>query len=705
MIRQRTSRALLCAVALIVGAHAVGAQAAPAQTTSTAKRPMTIDDIMAMKNVAAPEISPAGDYVVFTVSAWEHSNAKGDTARGDRHDMRSHVWLVPTNGSRPPRQLTFSERGESSPTWSPDGSMIAFISARGVAAAGADAPRPQLYVLPVEGGEAEKLTNAKEGVEAGYAWSPDSKAIAFLSKDSLTHEEEAKIARRDDPQTFEGDMRLSHIWLVDVSTKQARELVHSTEFTVRGAPAWSPDGTRLSYNTVPTTLIRDERRAAFILTVATGATAPIDVAGTMIEGTPQWSPDGSTLAFTTLAQTHSSHADGMMEREQRSSHLTLYDVASGKSRDVYDPKQFDDSPGAPNWSADGKQIFFSAGDRAWTSVFSFNVASSTYRKLMTHQLVGGLSYSKDGSKVAMTMQSPLEPSDVYVADGRLNAPRRLSRMNPQLADIALGETEVITWKSNDGQEVEGVLLKPVGYQQGKRYPMLVEVHGGPTAAYNAGFKASSGSPGQYWAGKGWAVLYPNPRGSTGYGEKFMRGNILDWGGGDYRDIMTGADAVVASGIADPEKLAVSGWSYGGYMTSWVVSQTNRFKAARMGAGLSNLESMYGTTDIPGYIGAFFDGPPNKATLDLYRARSAMTFIDDVKTPTLIMHGGNDGRVPIGQPMEFYRGLKDRGTPTELLFYPREGHGFTEYYHQIDKMTREFQWISKYTIGNTTVFQP
>jgi dipeptidyl aminopeptidase/acylaminoacyl peptidase len=246
--------------------------------------------------------------------------------------------------------------------------------------------------------------------------------------------------------------------------------------------------------------------------------------------------------------------------------------------------------------------------------------------------------------------------------------------------------------------VEGVLLKPVGYQAGRKYPLLVEAHGGPTGATNAGFKANWGSPGQVWAGQGWAVLYPNPRGSTNYGEKFTRANIMDWGGGDYRDIMTGVDDVIKRGIADSSKMAFEGWSYGGYMTSWVVSQTSRFKAARMGAGLSDLQSMYGTTDIPGYIGTFFSGIPTQKTLDFYRARSAITFVDNVTTPLLIQHGGSDQRVPTGQSMEFYRALKDRGKTVQLVFYPREGHGLAEYYHQFDKMQREFDWMTKYTLG-------
>jgi dipeptidyl aminopeptidase/acylaminoacyl peptidase len=182
----------------------------------------------------------------------------------------------------------------------------------------------------------------------------------------------------------------------------------------------------------------------------------------------------------------------------------------------------------------------------------------------------------------------------------------------------------------------------------------------------------------------------------------MRGNIPDWGGGDYRDIMTGVDALIQRGIADADKLAVAGWSYGGYMTAWIVSQTTRFKAAMMGAGLSDLTSMYGTTDIPGYIGTFFNGMPTKETLDFYRERSAITYVDKVTTPLLIQHGGNDQRVPIGQPMEFFRALKDRGKTVELVFYPREGHGFTEYYHQMEKVRREFEWINKYVLKGKTI---
>jgi dipeptidyl aminopeptidase/acylaminoacyl peptidase len=345
---------------------------------------------------------------------------------------------------------------------------------------------------------------------------------------------------------------------------------------------------------------------------------------------------------------------------------------------------------------------FTTGVRTARDVFAYNLETVQYSRVSTGAAISSLTLSADGRRSAFIYESAAAPGDVYVSDAPFQESRRLTETNPQVNDLALGETEVMTWKSTDGLEVEGVLLKPVGFDPAKKYPLMVVVHGGPTGAFTNSFRVSYGDGGQFWAGQGWAVLYPNPRGSTNYGEKFMRGNIPDWGGGDYRDLMSGVDAVIARGIADPEKLAVQGWSYGGYMTAWIVSQTDRFKAAMMGAGLSNLPSMYNTTDIPAYLGGFFKGYPSKATLALFNERSGITNVDRVTTPLLILHGGNDERVPIGQPMEFYRALKDRGKTVELVFYPREGHGLQEYYHQLDRLKRQYEWITKYTLGDDKV---
>ncbi|MFP5356371.1 MAG: prolyl oligopeptidase family serine peptidase, partial [Gemmatimonadota bacterium] len=531
------------------------------------------------------------------------------------------------------------------------------IAARGTAT-GDEGPRPQLWLLPAAGGEAWQLTTARDGVSA-YAWSPDGSRIAYLTTDSLTRDAEAKVRRRDDPKPFEGDLRLAHAWVVDVATKKATK-VTSGPFSIRGAPSWSPDGTKLAILTSPTPLIRDERREAWIVTVATGERERVAPPASMIaQGTPAWSPDGRTLAFGALVDTWKPNGDGIAPRSLKNTSLVLYDVASRNAREV-SGAQLDNSVGAPRWSADGRVITFNVQERVYGSVYAFDVASGRITPLTREMMVRAPSYSADGRTVAFAMDSPTAPAEVYATDASFASPQRLTTTNPQLAGIALGETEVITWKSSDGWTVEGILLKPVGYQPGQRVPLLVDVHGGPTGAHTNGFKASWGNAGHYWAGRGWATLYPNPRGSTGYGEKFMRGNIKDWGGGDYRDIMTGVDELVRRGLADPDRLAITGWSYGGYMTGWVVSQTGRFKAAMMGAGLVNMESMYGTTDIPGYIGTFYDGMPqldgslNNKSLQFYRSRSAIQYSDKVTTPLLMLHGGADERVPIGQPMEYFR---------------------------------------------------
>jgi dipeptidyl aminopeptidase/acylaminoacyl peptidase len=672
-------------------------------TLGAQSAPLTSADVMRLKSVGSVELSPDGEQVLYTVSGWEHPNARGDaaagdTALGDSHERRSHVWMVPFAGGTP-RQLTTGERGESQPHWSPDGSHIAFVAARG---SGDDGNRAQIWLLPANGGEATQLTNARSGV-SGYYWSPDGTRIAYLTTDSLTRDEEAKRKRRDDPQVYEGDLRMRHLWVIDVASKNASQIT-SGAYTVGGA-AWSPDGTRLAFDASPTPLIRDERSNAFVVEIATRRLDRITTAGE-VESTPRFSPDGRTLAFTTVADEWEPNADSIMPRTLGNAHLVTWDLAA-RQRTDHAKGSFDVSVGQPNWSADGSSIWFLSADGVYRSLYQYNVANKEYQALTQEKLISGVSTSQDGTRLAYVLESSDMPGEVHAQQGLTGTARRLTTTNGWLSNVALGRSEVITWKSFDGKPVEGVLLYPVGYTAGTKVPLVVSAHGGPTSAHTNGFKAGSG-PGQTWAGRGWAVLYPNPRGSTGYGEEWMRANMQDWGGGDYRDIMTGVDDVIRRGIADSSRMAFEGWSYGGYMTSWVVSQTGRFKAAMMGAGLPSMLSMAGTTDIPGYISTFFNGVPQydgsivNPSIKFYLERSAISYTDNVTTPLLILHGANDERVPIGQPMEFYRALKDRGKTTELVFYPREGHGLREYYHQLDRMEREYAWMAKHVLGRAVL---
>ena len=647
------------------------------------KRAVTFDDVLAIKAVGGATLSPDGSQVLYTVRQW--------VAEKERMEARTHIWSVATNGSTPARQITSGEKGDSQPQWSPDGKFISFVSARG---AGEDV-KAQVYVMRADGGEAARLTDSKENVSS-YSWSPDNTRIAYVTTDARSAAEEANLKKRDDERVFEGDFRYAHAWVIDVTTKTATRISEGTNYTVAGAPSWAPDGKRFVFGAGATPMLRDNRRDIYLANIDT---KQIEKLSTNFgsDTSPRWSPDGQSIAWTSEPYTGPPLPDGTAPGVTMQSKLMLYDVAARSVKDVSSPA-FDTDAGNPVWTAEGNRVMFVAGKRAYSEAFAYDLTSGRYTQLSSKRTMQGASISKDGRTIALTMDAPDAASEVYVTDPAFQTFRKLTTTNPQLAEMAQGDTEVVTWKGADGMEVEGVLLKPVGFQANRKYPTLVVAHGGPAGAYVNGFRLGGLEGGQVWANKGWAVFYPNPRGSTNYGEKFLQHNVNDWGGGDFKDIMTGVDALVARGIADPDKLAHIGWSYGGYMTAWVITQTTRFKAAMVGAGLTNMWSMYGTNDIPSVLISYFGGIPNAKTLPLYLDRSAMSHIDKVTTPTLILHGAQDERVPVGQAQELYRGLKDRGKATELVFYPREGHGFTEYYHQKDRMQRIYDWVTKYTLG-------
>ena len=647
------------------------------------KRAVTFDDVLAIKAVGGATLSPDGSQVLYTVRQW--------VAEKERMEARTHIWSVATNGSTPTRQITSGEKGDSQPQWSPDGKFISFVSARG---AGEDV-KAQVYVMRADGGEAARLTDSRENVSS-YSWSPDNTRIAYVTTDARSAAEEANLKKRDDERVFEGDFRYAHAWVIDVTTKTATRISEGTNYTVAGAPSWAPDGKRFVFGAGATPMLRDNRRDIYLANIDT---KQIEKLSTNFgsDTSPRWSPDGQSIAWTSEPYTGPPLPDGTAPGVTMQSKLMLYDVAARSVKDVSSPA-FDTDAGNPVWTAEGNRVMFVAGKRAYSEAFAYDLTSGRYTQLSSKRTMQGASISKDGRTIALTMDAPDSASEVYVTDPAFQTFRKLTTTNPQLAEMAQGDTEVVTWKGADGMEVEGVLLKPVGFQANRKYPTLVVAHGGPAGAYVNGFRLGGLEGGQVWANKGWAVFYPNPRGSTNYGEKFLQHNVNDWGGGDFKDIMTGVDALVARGIADPDKLAHIGWSYGGYMTAWVITQTTRFKAAMVGAGLTNMWSMYGTNDIPSVLISYFGGIPNAKTLPLYLDRSAMSHIDKVTTPTLILHGAQDERVPVGQAQELYRGLKDRGKATELVFYPREGHGFTEYYHQKDRMQRIYDWVTKYTLG-------
>ena len=672
---RRTFVVLSVVLSVVLPFGLASAPPAAAQETharATSPRRMTYDDVIALRSVSDPQISPDGKWVAYTV-------ARADL---EQNASDADIWLASTLGEFPSR-LTTHKKSDTSPRWSPDGRRIAFISAR--------EEKPQLFLMPAFGGEPERLTEHKGGVRQ-IAWSPDGKSIAFIADQEPTPEEEKRIKEKDDAIVVDTNYKFNRLWVLNVATRTTRLL--TTGDAVASDPQWSPDGTMLAFTTTPTPRADDGSLSDIRVVSVAGGAPRLLVENAGSDQSPRWSPDGTQIAYVTSART-----------DVRQSQLAVIPAAGGTPRMV--APQFLYQPGAPVWSADGRRLYFGAPVRTTAQLFAVPSSGGTPRAMTdVRGAVGGGTFSRDGKSVVFMLSDPQKPADVHVATigtGML-APRQLTDHNPQTRDLSLGRAEVVRWKSSDGMDIDGVLLQPVGYEAGKRYPLVAYIHGGPAGAWTEGFPASWSNPGQVLAGQGFAVFYPNPRGSSAYGEPFLRANIRDWGAGDYRDIQTGIDALIARGIADSTRLAQSGWSYGGYMTAWTLTQTNRFKAVVVGAGLTDMYSMYATNDIPRALDGYFGAEPWNDTTE-YRKRSAMTYIKNARTPTLILHGQADLRVPIGQAQELYVGLKKHNVPVQLVFYPREPHGLQEPRHQLDKMKRELEWIRRWTLKEQTALVP
>jgi dipeptidyl aminopeptidase/acylaminoacyl peptidase len=358
----------------------------------------------------------------------------------------------------------------------------------------------------------------------------------------------------------------------------------------------------------------------------------------------------------------------------------------------------DAQPDIVGFSRDGAKVVVTETDRTVTRLFALPVDGGPSSPLTpADRMLDGASLNASGTHLGFTSQAPDTPVEAFTSATDAFAPAQASRVQEPVA-TDIGKTEVVSWKAPDGKAIEGLLTYPAGYRAGTKVPMLVIVHGGPAGVFVRSF---TGSPSPYlvagFASRGYALLRCNVRGSSGYGFDFRNANYRDWGGGDYKDILSGVDAMVAKGVADPERLGVMGWSYGGYMTSWVITQTKRFKAASVGAGVTNLMSFTGTADIPGFLPDYFGGE-FWDVFDLWRTHSAMFNVKGVTTPTLIQHGEADLRVPISQGYELYNALKRQGVTTKMVTYPRQPHGIQEPKLMLDAMNRNLEWFDRYVLG-------
>lgn len=572
-----TRRAALLSV-VVAAAFSLASPASIAAQGEVGQRRFTFDDILALKAVADPQISPDGKWVAYVVTV---TDLKANAANSD-------IWLVSASGGTP-LQLTRSPKADAQPRWSPDGSTLAFVSAR--------EERPQLYTINPFGGEPEKRSDSKTAVGA-FQWAPDGKRIAYTSPQIPTADQEQKEKDRDDAIVVDRDFRMGRIWVLDLATGAAKELVK--ENYNAGDPQWSPDGTRLAYSATPTPRADDGSRSdIYIADAASGSIRKLmENAGP--DHSPRWSPDGRSLAIITREP--GLGAIGMQR-------LAIVSAEGGTPRLV--APDFDYQAGPATWSPDGRTLWFAAGVRTTSQLFTVPSAGGAPQQLTkVDGVIGGASLSASRQQLALTMTNVQQPSEVHV--GSVARPAQLVRLtshNAGLASLALGRSEVVRWKSDGGMEIEGIVIYPVGYQPGRRYPTIAFIHGGPSGVWTQSFPGSWGNYAHVWAANGWVSFFPNVRGSSGYGEKFLLSNVKDWGRGDYLDIQVGLDTLVARGIADPDRLAQSGWSYGGYMTAWTVTQTTRFKAAMIGAGLTNMFSMYSTNDLQSVLDAYFGAEP------------------------------------------------------------------------------------------------
>src|SRR5438067_2047456 len=676
MIRSRSMKAkrllILSSIGLFILASLSSAQAQPAPAkpdppeprAKDGKKLLTATDLLRVNGVTAPRISPDGARVAYTVSEVKMEKDK-------EWKSTTHVWVVSTGGGKA-RQYTRGERSASAPEWSPDGSMLAFLTDREK-----DGER-QVWMMMADGGEAWAVTSHKGGV-SGFHFSADGKRLVLTATDQPNKDEEDRKKVKDDTMVIDHDLKMAHLWVYDLNKKEEKRLTEGN-YTVSD-PQWSPDGMRITYTTRPTPRADDGALSdVWVVTVASGEKK-------RVAGEPgaadnaRWSPDGKWIAFT-----------GTPDRDPgpSTSFLYLYPADGGTPKQL-SPKS-DLSVGTPVWSRDGKTIYFSTNMLEAIELYSADVASGAVKQLTNRGGSTGITeISKDGKTFVGTMSFGTQPTEIYSTSTDFGSIKPLTSHNSWLADYSLAQTEVVKWKSKDGTEVEGLLTKPVGYQTGSKVPLLLNPHGGPTGASINNFTGTV----QVLAANGFAVLQPNFRGSTGKGLAFSQANKNTWGKGDYEDCMSGVDAMVASGLADPDRLGAFGWSYGGYMTFWIDTQTDRFKAISPGAGLTNIYSMYSQTDIHRYLNWFYTDKAPWQNQDLYWDRSPMKYVNNVKTPTMIMHGQVDTRVPIAQAQELYQALAERKVPVEFVVYPRENHGFTEPRLQMDRVRRYVKFFAKY----------
>ncbi|MEW6737583.1 MAG: S9 family peptidase [Acidobacteriota bacterium] len=629
---------------------------------------ITSEIILGIKPVTDVQLSPDGKKILF------HST------RPRRSDERpgaswSEIWILNTAGGNPTR-FTYNDKSDRAARWSPDGRTIAFLSTR-------DTDKTQIFLIPADGGEARPLTNAESSVDA-FAWSPDGSMIAYTMTDAKTKEEEQAEREGRDWQVAESNYK--HIRLYTINTKTAeRSLVSQADMSVWEFH-WSPDSKKLVIAASNTPKTDDQFMFSKLMIVDAQGGKPELL--TKTEGkleSPRWSPDGRMVAWLGATKMSDPFAGSVF----------VVAATGGKVENL--TPNYQGSANYLTWLPNSNKIVFGAVERQATVLRAIDLSTKTIAPLLTQPIIyTGVSFSKDGKLMAIAANTPTHPNEVWFGETERKEVKPLTDFNPQLAGLTLASQEVIKWQGYDGMELEGILIKPVGYVNGQRYPLFIQYHGGPEAADTNGWHGLFSRWGQLLAANGIAVLMPNYRGSIGRGVAFSEADQGDMMGKEFDDALAGIDHLVKIGIADQNRVALGGGSYGGYAAGWAATKhSKRFKLAIAWMGGANRVSKVGTADNYREESIVHWAVDPYDNHDLYWDRSPLKHIKEAQTPTLILHGERDPRVPVSQGKELYTALRWKGVPVEFVVYPREGHGVAETAHQADFLKRLLAWCEKY----------
>ena len=628
-----------------------------------------IDELVSLRRVGTPAISPDGSLVAYTV---RETNWDDDA-------YETEIW-VGDPSKRTRRQLTRGKKSSTQPAWSPDGAWLAFVSDR--------TEKRQVYRIRARGGEAEAVTDAPEGVN-GFVWSPDGKFIAFTANEPKPEVLKERDKKYGEYIVVDQDHRLAHLHTVEVATGRTKQITQGA-FVV-GAFSWSPDGTTIAFdhrlNSDPSNM-----GTANISTVniAEGRLQPL-VTMDGPDTNPVWSPDGKRLAFqTTMADPWFYYANTM---------IAVVPATGGTPEPL--TKAFDEDASIVSWGKPG--IFFSASARTWAYLYSLNSETRAItRHAVADRWIGTtFTLSADHTRTAFIGADESSFPEVYAAPVQTMVPERVSDEGSQVEKWDAPIRQVISWKSQDGTGIEGVLHKPSRMKPGERHPLLVVIHGGPTGVSRpVPYASAMAYPIDIFVSRGALVLEPNYRGSAGYGAAFRALNVRNLGVGDAWDVISGIDHLVDYGIADKDRVGAMGWSQGGYISAFLATHdSTRFRALSVGAGISNWMTYYVNTDIHPFTRQYLRATPWDDPA-IYAKTSPMTYIKQAKTPTLIQHGELDQRVPIPNAYELYQGLQDVGVTTRLIVFKGFGHGLNKPKAARAAMEQNLDWFGQYVLTPT-----